>query len=381
MAMNFDTYSTSFQSLMKPMYNLNANYTLGMGGYPGAGAGMYGAGFMNPAMMGMYAMGPMANVGIGQFRADYLLQGEDQMNNYYARPVPVHKKENDTGTILGILGTALGTAALLAALTKGKFRRAPRNPRTVNPTTTPNTPAPTTGRTTRPGNTTPPAGGNNTPAPQGSQVAGYLPHLPNPSKPQVNPTGTTAPQGSQVAGYLPNLPASPARPNTPQVAGYLPSLPAAPSTASTPVAGTTPALPNAPQVAGYLPPYTSKMQNALNKQAAAMNLPSSGNVITAPGAIANTPAVAGAEVITPTTITMPKATNAPRIKYDWKSEAIDIPFFEVGTKAALPAPAKGGVPATTPKVELKPIQDYYNTGNKYNNIQGGIRGFLPAQAS
>ena len=179
MAMNFDTYSTSFQSLMKPMYNLNANYTLGMGGYPGAGAGMYGAGFMNPAMMGMYAMGPMANVGIGQFRADYLLKGEDQMNNYYARPVPVHKKENDTGTILGILGTALGTAALLAALTKGKFRRAPRNPRTVNPTTTPNTPAPTTGRTTRPGNTTPPAGGNNTPAPQGSQVGGYLHYLTN----------------------------------------------------------------------------------------------------------------------------------------------------------------------------------------------------------
>ena len=380
MAMNFDTYSTSFQSLMKPMYNLNANYTLGMGGYPGAGAGMYGAGFMNPAMMGMYAMGPMANVGIGQFRADYLLQGEDQMNNYYARPVPVHKKENETGTILGIIGTALGTAALLAALTKGKFRRAPRNPRTVNPTTTPNTPAPTTGRTTRPGNTTPPAGGNNTPAPQGSQVAGYLPHLPNPSKPQVNPTGTTAPQGSQVAGYLPNLPASPARPNAPKVAGYLPSLPAAPSTASTPVAGTTPALPNAPQVAGYLPPYTSKMQNALNKQAAAMNLPSSGNVITAPGAIANTPAIAGAEVITPTTITMPKATNAPRIKYDWKSEAVDVPFFEVGPKASLPAPAKGGVPATTPKVELRPIQDYYNTGNQYN-LQGGIRGFLPAQAS
>ena len=64
MAMNFDTYSTSFQSLMKPMYNVNANYTIGAGGYPGA-AGMIGGGYMNPAMMGMYAMGPMANVGVG----------------------------------------------------------------------------------------------------------------------------------------------------------------------------------------------------------------------------------------------------------------------------------------------------------------------------
>ena len=327
MAMNFDTYSTSFQSLMKPMYNLNANYTLGMGGYPGAGAGMYGAGFMNPAMMGMYAMGPMANVGIGQFRADYLLQGEDQMNNYYARPVPVHKKENETGTILGIIGTALGTAALLAALAKGKFRgvRVPRPTRPTGgvnnppigpkPTTGTTTPGPTTPGPTTPGPTTP--GPKTPPAPKGGNT-------------QNPPLGLPAPQGSQVAGYL--------------------------------------------------PPYTSKMQNALNKQAAAMNLPSSGNVITAPGAIANTPAIAGAEVITPTTITMPKATNAPRIKYDWKSEAVDVPFFEVGPKASLPAPAKGGVPATTPKVELRPIQDYYNTGNQYN-LQGGIRGFLPAQAS
>ncbi len=130
MAMNFDTYNTSFQSLMKPMYNVNANYAMGLGGYPGA-AGMYGSGYMNPAMMGMgmYAAGPMAGVSVGQFNASYLLPAEDQMNNYYARPVAAHKKENETGTILGILATALGTAAMLAALAKGKFRRAPKAPK------------------------------------------------------------------------------------------------------------------------------------------------------------------------------------------------------------------------------------------------------------
>ena len=390
MAMNFDTYSTSFQSLMKPMYNLNANYTLGMGGYPGAGAGMYGAGFMNPAMMGMYAMGPMANVGIGQFRADYLLQGEDQMNNYYARPVPVHKKENETGTILGIIGTALGTAALLAALAKGKFRgvRVPRPTRPTGgvnnppigpkPTTGTTTPGPTTPGPTTPGPKTPPAPTDNIViGPRGGNTQNPPLGLPAPKggNTQNPPLGLPAPKGGNTQNPPLGLPA-PKGGNTQNPPLGLPA-PKGGNTQNPPLG--LPA-PQGSQVAGYLPPYTSKMQNALNKQAAAMNLPSSGNVITAPGAIANTPAIAGAEVITPTTITMPKATNAPRIKYDWKSEAVDVPFFEVGPKASLPAPAKGGVPATTPKVELRPIQDYYNTGNQYN-LQGGIRGFLPAQAS
>ena len=58
-------------------------------------AGMAGAGYLNPAMMGMYASGPMANVAVGQFSASTLLPAEDQMNNYYARPIAAHKKEND----------------------------------------------------------------------------------------------------------------------------------------------------------------------------------------------------------------------------------------------------------------------------------------------
>ena len=182
MAMNFDTYNTSFQSLMKPMYNVNANYAMGLGGYPGA-AGMYGSGYMNPAMMGRYAAGPLSGVGVGQFNASYLLPAEDQMNNYYARPVAAHKKENETGTILGILGTALGTAAMLAALAKGKFRRAPKaaqsntasttaNNQTSSLATTNNTGAnPTGGGKTS--NITTQTSNNNTPP--ASTVAGALP--------------------------------------------------------------------------------------------------------------------------------------------------------------------------------------------------------------
>ena len=278
MAMNFDTYSTSFQSLMKPMYNVNANYMMGAGGFGGAGAGIYG-GYMNPAMMGMYAMGPMANIGVGQFNANYLLQGEDQMNNYYARPIAAHKKENDTGTILGILGTALGTAALIAAMAKGKFRRVPGNGRA------PITPPPAGGGTTNPpirptgSSTVVPSSAapqaKTAPAPAVTAPAPAQTAAPAPVVTASAPTGTTpAPTGTTPAPVKPNLP-----PLADLLKAQGPSivLPAA-SNAATATA------PAATQIAGYLPApaVSQRMQNALNKQAAAMNLPSSGNVITTP---------------------------------------------------------------------------------------------------
>ncbi len=278
MAMNFDTYSTSFQSLMKPMYNVNANYMMGAGGFGRAGAGIYG-GYMNPAMMGMYAMGPMANIGVGQFNANYLLQGEDQMNNYYARPVAAHKKENDTGTILGILGTALGTAALIAAMAKGKFRRVPGNGRA------PITPPPAGGGTTNPpirptgSSTVVPSSvapqAKTAPAPAVTAPAPAQTAAPAPAVAASAPTGTTpAPTGTTPAPVKPNLP-----PLADLLKAQGPSivLPAA-SNAATATA------PAATQIAGYLPApaVSQRMQNALNKQAAAMNLPSSGNVITTP---------------------------------------------------------------------------------------------------
>ena len=278
MAMNFDTYSTSFQSLMKPMYNVNANYMMGAGGFGRAGAGIYG-GYMNPAMMGMSAMGPMANIGVGQFNANYLLQGEDQMNNYYARPVAAHKKENDTGTILGILGTALGTAALIAAMAKGKFRRVPGNGRA------PITPPPAGGGTTNPpirptgSSTVVPSSvapqAKTAPAPAVTAPAPAQTAAPAPAVAASAPTGTTpAPTGTTPAPVKPNLP-----PLADLLKAQGPSivLPAA-SNAATATA------PAATQIAGYLPApaVSQRMQNALNKQAAAMNLPSSGNVITTP---------------------------------------------------------------------------------------------------
>lgn len=391
---------------MKPMYNVNANYTMGMGGYPGAAGAGIGAGYMNPAMMGMYAMGPMANVGIGQFRADYLLKGEDQLNNYYARPIAVHKKKDELPTILGILGTALGTAALLVALAKGKFKRSPR----------PLPPAGTTGGAGATGAAggagAPtgglptgglPTGGANAPTggiPTGgnSQVAGLLPHKPiNPNSLPApiynNPTivntgaaapitgstapitgattpvtGTTAPvtgNGAQstIAGYLPA--------HTSRVQNALNKQAAAMNLPSSGNVYTTPSA----QPAGYLPAHTSRVQNALNKQAAAMNLPSSGNVYTTPVNISGVPATVGNSVVVPS----PVAHNASGVTIlnpghrsnmpvaSWKFGAEDVPFEEVkvATKALGGSQVKGALPAPAYVAKQQAAMNLPSSGNVY----------------
>lgn len=138
--MYYDDYSTSFQSLYSPMYNLQTNYSMmnnaGAGYGMGAGYGV-GAGYG----MGMYPMGiyngSMTNVAVGQFGADQLIKDDPQLNNYYARPIATHKKEDELPTILGILGTALGTAAMLLALRKGKKAPKVKPAPTPNPTTAP----------------------------------------------------------------------------------------------------------------------------------------------------------------------------------------------------------------------------------------------------
>ena len=88
MVMNFDNYSTSFQSLMGPMYNVQANYSAMTGGYGngyGAGFGMggyypgMGAGYMGMGMGGF--MTPMNGVGIGQFNADYLIKNDEKFKD------------------------------------------------------------------------------------------------------------------------------------------------------------------------------------------------------------------------------------------------------------------------------------------------------------
>ncbi|MBS4759164.1 MAG: hypothetical protein KHX03_00510 [Clostridium sp.] len=163
--MYFDDYSTSFQSLMGPMYNVQANYSANIGG--AAGAAGAGAGSVNnTSIYNMGYISPMMNVGVGQFGADQLIKGDQFKNNYYTRPIAAHKKKDELPTILGIVGTALGTAALLYALTKGRGRKAPSprpnpTPGTV-PTPTP-TPTPTTGTI---------------PTPNPNNVRGLLPHKP-----------------------------------------------------------------------------------------------------------------------------------------------------------------------------------------------------------
>ena len=182
MVMNFDNYSTSFQSLMSPMYNVQANYNAMAGGYGngyGAGLGMggyypgMGAGYMGMGMGGF--MTPMNGVGIGQFNADYLIKNDDKNNNYYARPIAAHKKHDEVPTMLGIIGTALGTAALLLALAKGKKVKMPGRgtKTTIN----------------KPVNNTPvnPTAGNPAPAQPKPQIKGYLP-----APSQVNTNTNTA---------------------------------------------------------------------------------------------------------------------------------------------------------------------------------------------
>ena len=281
MSMNFDTYSTSFQSLMSPMYNIQANYNANLYGNGGAGIGngIYGGGygFGNGAYgyMGGF-MGPMMNVGIGQFNADYLLKGEDQKNNYYARPIPVHKKENETGTMLGILGTALGTAALIAALLKGKRVKAPKTGHT------PAAPAPTAP----------------TPAPATAPTIAQSGNLPTVAPKYINRhTGVTdADKIKQQIMYGLNHPVQAntgnAAGNKPQIAGLLPAKTSRQAQAiaeqqaalNLPSSGqvyTTPVLPGQTQsVAGYLPAQTSRQAQAIAKQQAALNLPSSGQVYT-----------------------------------------------------------------------------------------------------
>ncbi len=308
MVMNFDNYSTSFQSLMSPMYNVQASYSgiygggTGMGGY--CGMGIY-PGYMGMGMGGF--MTPMNGVGIGQFNADYLIKNDDKNNNYYARPIAAHKKHDEVPTMLGILGTALGTAALLLALRKGKK---PTRPVNTNPVNTP------------PVNPTNPAQGAQT-----SRIAGYLPA---PTHKPVNPVNTNP--------VNPTNPAQSAQ--TSRVAGYLP----APTHKPVNPVNTNPVNPTNPaqsaqttHIAGYLPAKTARQAEALAKQQAAMNLPSSGNVFTTPAA-------------------------------------------QTQVAGYLPASGQQNLPVKveSPKVNLGPVENYLPKEQQTFNIpHQGVKGYLP----
>ena len=295
MSMNFDTYATSFQSLMSPMYNLSTNYnaTINNGAVANSGAnagnGTPGAGgYGNYSAYGF--MSPMTNIGIGQFNADHLVKGDDKINNYYARPIATHKTKDELPTILGILGTALGTAALITALCKGRGAEAAKKagtylgktkgnkikytvpPRQVsrrhvkgqktNPTVT-TSGVPTTN--VAPYATTPKYLNPNTPAGPNNQMFSMLNHGLNNPVPAPRTTGvptTNVPPYTGAPKYLnPNTPAGSNMYGTLQYGLNNPAQPVQPST-----------------IKGLLPQHTARQQAAIAKQQAAMNLPSSGKV-------------------------------------------------------------------------------------------------------
>ena len=339
MVMNFDNYSTSFQSLMSPMYNVQANYSAMAGGYGngyGAGLGMggyypgMGAGYMGMGMGGF--MTPMNGVGIGQFNADYLIKNDDKNNNYYARPIAAHKKHDEAPTMLGILGTALGTTALLLALAKGKkFRWPGKGAKPKAAGTTPVNPTPV--------NATPV-----NPAPVNPQTKGYLPA---PGQVHTNPnTAGTTPVNPSPVNPKPANPASVNQtPVNPQTKGYLPApgqVHTSPNTAGTTPANPTPVNPNAPQIKGYLP---------------------------APG-----------QQNLPVPVQHNKVELGPIENYLPKQQqTFNLP--QHGIKGYLPAPGQQNLPVPVQhnKVELGPIENYLPKQQQTFNLpQQGIKGYLPA---
>ncbi len=265
MSMNFDTYATSFQSLMSPMYNLSTNYnaTINNGAVANSGAnagnGTPGAGgYGNYSAYGF--MSPMTNIGIGQFNADHLVKGDDKINNYYARPIATHKTKDELPTILGILGTALGTAALITALCKGRGAEAAKKAGTYLGKTKGNKIKYTVpprqvsrrhvkGQKTNPTVTTSGVPTTNTPT-----------TIPQPATSNWAPKPVIYKNGTRKA-----LPYS-TRNKQNITATLLPPQTAAGATKE-------PA-----QIKGLLPQRTARQQAALAKQEAAMNLPSSGQV-------------------------------------------------------------------------------------------------------
>ena len=132
MTLGYDNYGTSFQSLYSPMGIVQSNYSyLNPGAGMNGAAGAYGAGYpgmktniSNNFYSGFYD--PLAN----QMTQEALLKHDKDNNDYYARPIAPHIKEDNTGTILGAIATGVSALALLAALRKGKLpKTAPR----VNP--------------------------------------------------------------------------------------------------------------------------------------------------------------------------------------------------------------------------------------------------------
>ena len=293
MALGYDNYSTSFQSLYSPVGVVQSNYSYvnpGNGNVSGAGAngnGSNGAAYpgVNTNIHNYYTgfYDPLAN----QMTQENLLKHEKENNDYYARPIAPHIKDDNTGTILGTIATALSTLALIAALRKGKAPAASGR-------LSSNGGAPIRTNTVYLNN--PPYASANAPGYKNNflnWLKGGYKGKPTGAKPSggAAPTGGASPSGGSAptGGTTPPGTSIPGG-NSPAPTSGITAQPVNPAPASGSGSGASPkptgsnptTAPQPQSVRPALPQHTQRVQNALDKQAAAMNLPSSGQVYTTP---------------------------------------------------------------------------------------------------
>ncbi len=414
--MYFNDYSTSFQSLYKPMYNLqpgSASVTPGMAGadastIAGTGAGLYSG-------YGMGGYNPITQVGIGQFGPDQLVKNNEQKNNYYARPIAAHKVKDETPMILGIIGTALGTAALLLALKKGKK---------VTPAPIPPNPGPT------PPATTGVMGNNFAKAPNKAKsfkidpnsiryAGGKKGPKPGPQPPVVTQSGnlpTVAPKyinpNTKGADYLDRI-ASPdaikgglTRPYTPVQAG--PNPPVVNQSGNLPTVAPKYINPNtkgadyldriaspAAIQGGLTRPYSPVQGNIPQNTAEAPIGLLTGNTNTPAGLLGaspiNIPATIaqgnGSSIVkVPNNVTISGVPTRNKVTFaqGLRENAVDTPFEEIaGTTLSMNGQKalqgiQQNMPALATQPNLKPINEFLPRAEQNFVIQNaGLKGYLP----
>ena len=117
MSLGLDNFNTRFESLYSPMGNIQANYNIGGGYLPGYPSGM-NANIAPGSGYGYGIYGGYGNVVdplISQRTREAVIKNDQHINNYHGRPIPADVPSDDMPTILGILGTALGSVALAIA--------------------------------------------------------------------------------------------------------------------------------------------------------------------------------------------------------------------------------------------------------------------------
>ena len=194
--LGYDNYATRFESIMSPMGFVNMNHNIAGYPYGGYGAG-YGAGYAAGYPMPGRVIDPL----MSQRTVDGVIaKDEEHRSNYYGRPIAKHIKDDNVPTVLGILGTALGTIALAIAAKKFKGVKKVK-PASNKPNSTPNTPN-TPNSTTTPTSTAKPG----TPAPNTPNTPN-TPHSATSTNLAAATTPGATPGTTPVSGSTPVNPA------------------------------------------------------------------------------------------------------------------------------------------------------------------------------